>query len=159
MTLFLKVKKMQLKSFTPLVAVFGTSLLITITLLKNFQVFMGISICLLAMLKLMDIEAFGLSYKKYDLITSRFKSWIYIYPFCELLIGICFLLSAPPSSIILIALILGIFGMASVFKAVYLDKLKLNCACVGGNAKTPLGIISFIENLLMTIMSALILIK
>ena len=150
---------MQLKSFTPLVAVFGTSFLITITLIKSFQVFMGISICLLAMLKLMDIEAFGLSYKKYDLITSRFKNWIYIYPFCELLIGICFLLSAPPSSIILIALILGIFGMASVFKAVYLDKLKLNCACVGGNAKTPLGIISFIENLLMTIMSALILIK
>ena len=46
--------------------------------------------------------------------------------------------------------------MTSVFKSVYLDKLKLNCACVGGNAKTPLGIISFIENLLMTIMSALI---
>ncbi len=159
MTLFLKVKKMQLKSFTPLVAVFGTSFLITITLIKSFQVFMGISICLLAMLKLMDIEAFGLSYKKYDLITSRFKNWIYIYPFCELLIGICFLLSAPPSSIILIALILGIVGMASVFKAVYLDKLKLNCACVGGYAKTPLGIISFIENLLMAIMSALILIK
>ena len=150
---------MQLKSFTPLIAVFGTSLLITITLIKSFQVFMGISICLLAMLKLMDIEAFGLSYKKYDLITSRFKSWIYIYPFCELLIGICFLLSAPPSSVILIAFILGIIGMTSVFKAVYLDKLKLNCACVGGNAKTPLGIISFIENLLMTIMSASILIK
>ena len=150
---------MQLKSFTPLVAVFGTSFLITITLIKSFQVFMGISICLLAMLKLMDIEAFGLSYKKYDLITSRFKSWIYIYPFCELLIGLCFLLSAPPSSIILIALILGIFGMASVFKAVYLDKLKLNCACVGGYTNTPLGIISFIENLLMAIMSALILIK
>ena len=157
--MFLKVKKMQLKSFTPLVAVFGTSFLITITLIKSFQVFMGLSICLLAMLKLMDIEAFGLSYKKYDLITSRFKNWIYIYPFCELLIGLCFLLSAPPSSIILIALILGIFGMASVFKAVYLDKLKLNCACVGGYAKTPLGIISFIENLLMAIMSALILIK
>ena len=150
---------MQLKSFTPLVAVFGTSFLITITLIKSFQVFMGISICLLAMLKLMDIEAFGLSYKKYDLITSRFKNWIYIYPFCELLIGLCFLLSAPPSSIILIALILGIFGIASVFKAVYLDKLKLNCACVGGYTKIPLGIISFIENLLMAIMSALILIK
>jgi len=49
--------------------------------------------------------------------------------------------------------------MISVFKAVYLDKLKLNCACIGGYAKTPLGIISFIENLLMAIMSVLILIK
>ena len=150
---------MKIKSFTPLIAVFGTSFLITITLNKNFQDFMGISICLLAMLKIMDIEAFGISFKKYDLISYRFKKWIYIYPFCELLIGISFLLTAPPSSVVLIAFILGIIGMASVFKAVYLDKLKLNCACVGGYAKTPLGIISFIENLLMTIMSALILIK
>ena len=83
----------------------------------------------------------------------------YIYPFCELLIGISFLTSSPPTLIIFIALILGIFGMGSVFKAVYLDKLKLNCACIGGYAKTPLGIISFIENLLMAIMSVLILIK
>ena len=49
--------------------------------------------------------------------------------------------------------------MISVFKAVYLDKLKLNCACIGGYAKAPLGIISFFENLLMAIMSVLILIK
>ena len=119
---------MQLKSVKPLIAVFGTSFLITITLIKNFQFFMGISICLLAMLKIMDIEAFGISFRKYDLISNRFNKWIYIYPFCELLIGICFLLSAPPFLIILIAFILGIIGMATVFKAVYLDKLKLNCA-------------------------------
>ena len=150
---------MKIKSFTPLIAVFGTSFLITITLNKNFQDFMGISICLLAMLKIMDIEAFGISFKKYDLISYRFKKWIYIYPFCELLIGISFLLSAPFSPVILVAFILGIIGMASVFKAVYLDKLKLNCACVGGYAKTPLGIISFIENLLMAIMSGLILLR
>ena len=150
---------MKLNSFTPLIAVFSTSFLITITLLKSFQIFMGISICLLAMLKLMDIESFGISFKKYDLISSRFNQWIYIYPFCELLIGINFLLYAPHFSVILIALILGIIGMASVFKAVYLDKLKLNCACVGGYAKTPLGIISFIENLLMASMSALILLR
>ena len=150
---------MKIKSFTPLIAVFGTSFLITITLNKNFQDFMGISICLLAMLKIMDIEAFGISFKKYDLISYRFKKWIYIYPFCELLIGISFLLTAPPYSVVLIAFILGIIGMASVFKAVYLDKLKLNCACVGGYAKTPLGIISFIENLLMAIMSGLILLR
>ena len=120
---------------------------------------MGISICLLAMLKLMDIEAFGRSYKKYDLISSQFDSWIYIYPFCELLIGISFLNSSPPPLIIIIALILGISGMISVFKAVYLDKLKLNCAFIGGYAKTSLGIINFIENLLMAIMSVLILTK
>jgi len=49
--------------------------------------------------------------------------------------------------------------MISVFKAVYLDKLKLNCACICGYVKYNLGIFSFIDNLLMTIMSVLILIK
>ena len=107
----------------------------------------------------MDIEAFGTSYKKYDLISPQFDSWIYNYSFFELIIGISFAKSFPPSLIIFIALVLGISGMISVFKAVYLDNLKLNCACIGGYSKTPLGIISFIENLLMAIMSVLILIK
>ena len=83
----------------------------------------------------MDIEAFGKSFEKYDLISSRLNSWVYIYPFCELLIGISFLNSSSPSLIMFIVLILGISGMISVFKAVYLDKLKLNCACIGGYAK------------------------
>ncbi len=61
---------MKIKSFTPLIAGFGTSFLITITLLKSFQIYMAISTCLLAMLKHMDIKAFGTSYKKYDLISS-----------------------------------------------------------------------------------------
>ena len=56
-------------------------------------------------------------------------------------------------------MILEISGTISEFKAVCLDKLKSNCACIGGYSKTPLGIISFIENLLMAIMSFLILIK
>ncbi len=46
---------------------------------------MGISICLLAMLKLMDIEAFGTSYKKYDLISSKFDGWIYIFHFLRII--------------------------------------------------------------------------
>ena len=58
-----------------------------------------------------------------------------------------------------IAPIFGISRIISVFKAVYLDKLKLNCACISGYAKTPYEIISFSENLLMSIMSVLFLIK
>jgi hypothetical protein len=32
-----------------------------------------------------------------------------------------------------------------------------NCACVGGNAKTPLGVVSFAENLIMAAMGAAML--
>jgi len=49
-------------------------------------------------------------------------------------------------------------GMVSVGKAVFVDKLALNCACVGGNAKVPLGVVSFAENLLMALMGAVMLV-
>lgn len=46
--------------------------------------------------------------------------------------------------------------MISVLKAVYIDKLALNCACVGGNTKTPLGIVSFSEYAMLSIMGFVI---
>ena len=49
--------------------------------------------------------------------------------------------------------------MALVFKAVYLDKLKLYCACIGGYEKTTLGILNIIENILIASMSYLILLS
>ena len=111
---------------------------------------MGISICILAMLKLMDVEAFGTSYKRYDLISSTFDGWIYIFPFCELLIGISFLNSSPPFPIVFIALILGITGMISIFKAVYLDTLKIlkkkSCA-IGVTTKTAVADLSKFNSL------------
>jgi hypothetical protein len=56
-----------------------------------------------------------------------------------------------------IALLLGAMGMVSVGKAVFVDHLALNCACVGGNSKTPLGVVSFAENLLMAVMGVVML--
>ncbi len=40
-------------------------------------------------------------------------------------------------------------GAVSVFKAVYIDKRELKCACVGGGNNVPLGFISLTENLMM----------
>jgi hypothetical protein len=40
-----------------------------------------------------------------------------------------------------------------VFKAVYLDKRELKCACVGGSSNVPLGFVSLTENLMMIAMA------
>jgi len=45
----------------------------------------------------------------------------------------------------------------SVGKAVFIAHLALNCACVGGNSKPPLGVVSFAENLIMALMGAVML--
>ena len=48
-----------------------------------------------------------------------------------------------------VALFIGTIGAVSVFKAVYIDKRELKCACVGGSSNVPLGFISLTENLMM----------
>ena len=51
-----------------------------------------------------------------------------------------------------VALFIGTVGAISVFKAVYIDKRELKCACVGGDSSVPLGFISLTENLMMIFM-------
>jgi hypothetical protein len=48
-----------------------------------------------------------------------------------------------------VALFIGTVGAISVFKAVYIDRRELKCACVGGNSNVPLGFVALTENLLM----------
>ena len=48
-----------------------------------------------------------------------------------------------------VAIFIGAVGGISVFKAVYIDKRELKCACVGGNSNVPLGFVSLTENVMM----------
>jgi hypothetical protein len=52
-----------------------------------------------------------------------------------------------------VALVIGTIGAVSVFKAVYIDKRELKCACVGGDSNVPLGFVSLTENLIMIAMA------
>jgi len=52
-----------------------------------------------------------------------------------------------------VALFIATIGAVSVFKAVYIDKRELKCACVGGSSNVPLGFISLTENLMMIAMA------
>ncbi len=144
-----------------MVAVFATAGLMALVLSVGISGFMGIAICLLAMLKLMDVQAFAASFRKYDLLSQRWRSWGRLYPGIELLVGLGVLLQpeSPAAAQLVgaVAVWLGAMGMVSVGKAVFLDHLALNCACVGGNSTTPLGVVSFAENLIMAAMGAVML--
>ena len=119
--------------------------------------FMGFSLSLLASLKLMDIESFAKGFEKYDLITKRIRPYAKIYPFAELAIALGFLSGVAPLATGITFLFVGLSGGISVFKAVYIDKKDLNCACVGGDSRTPLGIVSFAENAIMAVMGGVLL--
>jgi len=85
----------------------------------------------------------------YDLLAQRWVRYGYVYPFVETAAGVLMLagvwtwLSAPA------ALIVASIGAISVFKAVYIDKREIKCACVGGDSRVPLGFVSLTENLMM----------
>ena len=125
----------------------------TITIVHTVESFIAISMCLLGMLKLQDVESFSTMFLNYDLLARKEVRYGYFYPYAETLAGALMLagaitwLSAP------LALFIGSVGAVSVFKAVYIDKRELKCACVGGNSNVPLGFVSLTENLMMVAMA------
>lgn len=111
--------------------------------------FVSLSMILLGMQKLRDVEGFSTMFLNYDLLARRWVPYAYIYPFVEtgagiLMTGMIFTWVSAPA-----ALFVSTIGAISVFKAAYIDKRELKCACVGGNSKVPLGFVSLIENLMM----------
>jgi glutaredoxin len=144
-------------SYVPVAALFAAAFLLTRTFGMGMQGFMGFALVLFSLLKLMDVPSFAASFAQYDLLTRVFKPYAYIYPTLELFLGWAFLSNSFLPIASWLALGVGLLGSASVFKAVYIDKLALNCACVGGNSKAPLGVVSFIENLMMVAMGLMLL--
>ena len=108
---------------------------------------------LLAVQKLQDVESFSTMFLNYDLLARRWVRYGYVYPFGEALAGILMIAGALIWIAAPVALFIGTVGAASVFKAVYIDRRELKCACVGGSSNVPLGFVSLTENLMMMAMA------
>jgi glutaredoxin len=121
--------------------------------------FVAVSMLLLAMLKLQDLETFTTMFLGYDLLARRWVPYAYAYPFLEWFAGafmaadVLHWLSVP------IALFIGGVGAVSVYHAVYVQKRELKCACVGGAGSVPLGFVSLVENLFMVAMALWMLVR
>jgi glutaredoxin len=150
-------------SYRPVVALFSVTALAAMagsyavsgsafTLLAA-EWFIGFSMVVLALLKLQNIESFATMFLNYDLLAKRWVPYSYIYPFAEGLAGVLMISGALTWLSVPVALFISTIGAASVFKAVYIDKRELKCACVGGSSNVPLGFISLTENLMMIAMA------
>ena len=120
--------------------------------------FIGFSMVVLALLKLQNVEKFSTMFLNYDLLAKRWIPYGTIYPFAEGLAGVLMVAGALNWVSIPVALFIGTIGAVSVFKAVYIDKRELKCACVGGDSNVPLGFISLTENLMMIAMAVWMLV-
>ncbi|GGD63317.1 glutaredoxin [Erythrobacter arachoides] len=121
--------------------------------------FVSFSMCVLAYLKLRDVESFSTMFLNYDLLAKRWVPYGYVYPWAEGLAGVLMTAHLLPWLSIPVALTIGTIGAVSVFKAVYIDKRDLKCACVGGDSQVPLGFVSLTENLFMVGMALWMVIR
>lgn len=121
--------------------------------LRAAEWFIGFSMVVLALLKLQNVESFATMFLNYDLLAKRFVPYSYVYPYAEGLAGILMVAGALTWLSVPVALFIGTVGAVSVFKAVYIDKRELKCACVGGSSNVPLGFVSLTENLMMVAMA------
>ncbi len=163
------VKEPDEVTYQPVIAVFACTALMalavswtalgTVLTVRTLEWFVAISMCVLAILKLRDLESFSTMFLGYDLLAQRWVRYAYLYPFGEALAGILMIAGALLWLAIPVALLIGVIGAVSVFKAVYIDRRELKCACVGGDSNVPLGFISLTENLMMVGMAAWMLIK
>ncbi len=159
----LKVADPDATSYTPVIALFAMTALMALATsfsvygelftLRAAEWFISFSMIVLALLKLQDVDKFATMFLNYDLLAKRWVPYGTIYPFAEGLAGVLMTANALPWISIPLALFIGGIGAASVFKAVYVDKRDIKCACVGGSSKVPLGFVSLTENVMMVAMA------
>lgn len=149
-------------TYTPVIALFSVAaaLAIAVTWLvkgtlitgQTLSWFISISMVLLGLQKLQDLDKFATMFLNYDLLAQKWVRYGYVYPFVEtgagflMLMGVLTAIAAP-----LVLVVAGI-GAVSVIKAVYIDKRELKCACLG-DSRVPLGFVSLTENLMMVAMA------
>ena len=149
-------------SYQPVIAIFSVAALMALAAswatlgdlftVRAFEWFIGFSVCILAIQKLQDVERFSTMFLNYDLLARRVVRYGYVYPFAEAGAGVLMIAGALTWIAAPVMLFIGGIGAVSVFKAVYVDKRELKCACVGGGSNVPLGFVSLTENLAMVFM-------
>ncbi len=150
-------------NYRPVIALFAMTALMamaashavtgSVFTLRSAEWFVSFSMVVLALLKLQNVESFATMFLNYDLLARRWVPYGYVYPFAEGLAGLLMAAGALTWLSVPVALFIGSVGAVSVFKAVYIDRRELKCACVGGSSNVPLGFVSLTENLMMVAMA------
>ncbi|ADT70168.1 MAG: glutaredoxin [Pseudoalteromonas tetraodonis] len=154
-------------TYTPVIAIFAVTLLLSLAFslsgaglsMYTLELFVALTMAVLAIQKLQDLNSFSNSFITYDLLAMKVIPYAYVYPFLEAFVGVAMIAALPVYLVAPISLLIGSVGAISVIKAVYIDKRELKCACVGGDSNVPLGFISLTENLFMIAAGIWMLVK
>lgn len=108
--------------------------------------------------KMLDLKGFADSYATYDIVAKKIKSWGFIYAFVELALGIAYTINFQPLFTAATTFIIMSVSIAGVLQTV-LNKKKIRCACLGAVFNLPMSTVTIIEDALMIVMSAIMIIQ
>ena len=160
-------KKSWLATYKPILLIFGYIVTLSVifssyggyvNIPELMRLFMSGFFLVFSFFKMLDLNGFADSYSMYDIVAKKIRSWGYIYAFIELTLGIAFALNIFPLFTNTVTLIVMSVSIIGVLQSV-LNKRKIKCACLGAVFNLPMSTITIIEDALMIIMSALMLIQ
>lgn len=107
--------------------------------------------------KLMNLKGFAEGYSTYDVVAKKFLAWGYVYPFVELALGIAFLTGFQLLGTNIVTFVVMSVSSIGVIQSL-IKKTSFQCACLGTVIKLPLSKVTLVEDLLMVLMSAAMII-
>ena len=118
--------------------------------------FEGFFFLIFGVFKLFNWKGFVDAYSTYDIIAKRSRFYAYLYPLIELVLAAGYLFSFQLLAVAWTTLILMLIGSAGV-AAELKKKNQIPCACLGVVFKIPMTWVTFIEDILMAIMAAVMI--
>lgn len=118
--------------------------------------YMGIFLCIFALLKLFDLPGFADGFEMYDLAAKRWRAWGFVYPFLELGLGLAYLAHFAPLATYAVTIGLFCFGAVGVVQALR-EGIDIECPCMGTVLSVPLSTVTLAEDGAMGVMAAALL--
>ncbi len=152
-------------TFKPLVLILGYILGIVILVAFNtnnwnlmlmMRYYMAGFFLAFSFFKMLDIRGFANSFSMYDPIARKVPIYGYIYPFIELSLGVLYFTGIQPVLTNMFTLIIVAIGTIGVVSSV-MDKREIKCACLGTVFNLPMTTVTIIENSMMLVMAACML--
>lgn len=119
--------------------------------------FMGMFFVVFASFKFWNLETFPDVFANYDLIAKKYIAYAYAFPFIQMVLGVLYLGGMGGAGRDVFTLVITGVGAYGVIKEVFMNKSKLQCACLGDVIKLPLSTVTLIEDAGMAIMALMVL--
>lgn len=121
-------------------------------LLPWMHAFMGVFLCIFALLKLFHPGTFADGFQMYDIIAKRWRGYAYLYPLIELGLGLAYLAHWQLSFTYIATIVVMTIGVIGVVGALRRG-LDINCPCMGSVLNVPLSTVTLTEDIGMGLMA------